>query len=61
MPTRRGFILKATEKAQASLKNGARTKKNNTLVSGSAGDEKNLHSGGRKFIFFLINIIDFLK
>ena len=27
-------------------------KKKNTLVSGNAGDEKNLHPGGRKFIFF---------
>ena len=25
--------------------------KNNTLVSGNAGDEKNLHPGGHKFIF----------
>ena len=27
-------------------------KKKNTLVSGNADDEKNLHPGGRKFIFF---------
>ena len=26
-------------------------KKNNTLVSGNAGDQKFLHPGGRKFIF----------
>ena len=30
-------------------------KKKNTLVSGNAGDEKNLHPGGRKFIFFQFN------
>ena len=33
-----------------------KAKKKNTLVSGNAGDEKNLHPGGRKFIF----LIDFL-
>ena len=27
-------------------------KKKKILVSGNAGDEKNLHAGGRKFIFF---------
>ena len=27
-----------------------KAKKKNTLVSGNAGDEKNLHPGGRKFI-----------
>ena len=37
-----------------------KSKKKYTLVSGNAGDEKNLHPGGRKFIF-LINFIDFLK
>ena len=26
-----------------------------TLLSGNAGDKKNLHPGGRKFIFFLID------
>ena len=26
-------------------------KKTNTLVSGNAGDEKDLHLGGRKFVF----------
>ena len=25
--------------------------KKNTLVSGNAGDEKNVHPGGRKFLF----------
>ena len=34
-------------------------KKKNTLVSGNPGDEKNLHPGGRKFIYFLISLIDF--
>ena len=29
----------------------AKKKKKNTLVSGNAGDEKNLHPGNRKFIF----------
>ena len=29
-----------------------RRPKTNTLVSGNTGDEKNLHPGGRKFIFF---------
>ena len=29
-----------------------RLKKKTTLVSGDAGDEKDLHPGGRKFIFF---------
>ena len=29
-----------------------RPKKKNTLVSGNAGDEKNLHPGGREFIYF---------
>ena len=33
-------------------------KKENTLVSGNPGDEKNLHPGGRKFIYFLISLID---
>ena len=28
-------------------------KKNNTLVSGNAGDEKNLYPGGRKFILLI--------
>ena len=28
------------------------TKKKNTVVSGNAGDEKNLHPGGHKFNFF---------
>ena len=28
--------------------------KNNALVSGNAGDERNLHLGGRKFIFLSI-------
>ena len=27
-------------------------KEKNTLISGNAGDEKNLHPGGRNFIFF---------
>ena len=30
---------------------------NNTVVSGNADDEKNLHQGGRKFIF-VINFPD---
>ena len=30
---------------------GQKKKKKNTLVSGNAGDEKNLHPGNRKFIF----------
>ena len=30
-------------------------KKKYTLVSGNAGDKKNLHPGGRKFFFFLID------
>ena len=34
--------------------------KDNTLVSGNAGDEKNLHPGDRKTIFF-INLIEFSK
>ena len=28
-------------------------KKKKTLVSGNAGDEKNLHPGSRKFIFLI--------
>ena len=32
-------------------------KRNNTLVSGNAVDEKNLYPGGRNF--FLINLIEF--
>ena len=28
-----------------------KAKKKNTLVPGNAGDEKNFHPGGRKFIF----------
>ena len=35
--------------------------KNNTLVSGNVSDEKNIHSDGRKLIYFLINLIEFLK
>ena len=35
-------------------------KKNKTLVSGNAGDEKNLHPGGHKKVFF-INLIEFFK
>ena len=38
-------------------KSGPKAKKNNTLVSGKAGDERNLHPGGRKKLFF-INLID---
>ena len=30
-------------------------KKNNTLVSGNAGDEKNLHPGSCKKIFYQLN------
>ena len=37
-----------------------KAKKKNTLISRDEGDVKNLHTGGRKFIF-LINIIDFFK
>ena len=32
--------------------------KKKILVSGNAGDEKNLYPGGRK-LFFLINLTDF--
>ena len=32
-----------------------KAKKNNTLVSGNAGDEKNLHSGDCKKIFCQVN------
>ena len=28
------------------------SQKSNTLVSGNAGEEKNLHPGGRNFFFF---------
>ena len=35
-------------------------KRNNTVVSGNADDEKNLHPGGRKFIF-LIDFPDLLS
>ena len=31
-----------------------------TLVSGNAGNDKNLHPGGRKFIFFN-NFVEFFK
>ena len=34
------------------------TKKKNTLVSGSAGDKKNLHPGGSN-LFIFINLIEF--
>ena len=33
---------------QNKLRQSNKTKKNYTLVSGNAGDEKNLHLGGRK-------------
>ena len=36
-------------------------KKKNTLVSGNASDKKNAHLGGRKFLFFLISLIEFFK
>ena len=36
-------------------RNMNQAKKKNTLVSGNAGDEKNLHPGDRKFIFFQFN------
>ena len=36
-----------------------RPRKKNTLLSGNAGDEKNVHLGGRKI--FLMNLIDFFK
>ena len=35
------------------IKNIRLGQKNNTLVSGNAGDEKNLHSGDRKLIFLI--------
>ena len=35
-----------------SKKISGRAKNKNTLVSGNAGDEKNLRPSGRKFIFF---------
>ena len=34
--------------------------KKDTIVSGNADEEKNLHPGGRKFII-LINLIEFFK
>ena len=34
---------------------------NNTLVSGNGGDEKNLHSDGRKKNKKIINLIEFFK
>ena len=37
-----------------------KAKKNNALVRGNAGDEKNLHPAGRKFIF-LTNLIEVLE
>ena len=37
-----------------------KAKKKNTLVSGNAGDEKNLHPGSRKFKF-LINLTEFYQ
>ena len=37
------------------------SQKSNTLVSGNAGEEKNLHPGGHNFFFFLISLIEFLK
>ena len=37
-----------------------KAKKKNTLVSGNAGDEKNLHPSGFTFVF-LINVIEFFK
>ena len=41
-------------------KSGPKAKKNNTLVSGKAGDERNLHPGGRKKLFF-INLIEIFQ
>ena len=37
-----------------------KAKKKSTLVSGNAGDEKNLLLGGHNFIF-LINLTEFFK
>ena len=37
-----------------------KAKKQNSLVSGNAGDEKNLHPAGRKFIC-LTNLIQFVN
>ena len=37
-----------------------KAKKKNALVSGNAGDEKHLYSGGFKFTF-LISLIDFFE
>ena len=42
------------------LPNYARPKEYNTLVSGNTGDKKNLHPGGRKYIFS-INLIELFK
>ena len=39
----------------------AGAKKKNTLVSGNASDEKNLHLGSYKLFFFLINLNEFFK
>ena len=33
------------------MSQNGQAKKKNTLVSGNAGDQKNLHLGGRKYIF----------
>ena len=38
------------EKQKMAIQHG--TEKKNALISGNAGDKKNLHLGGRKFIFF---------
>ena len=37
-----------------------KAKKQNSLVSGNAGDEKNLHPAGHKFIF-LTNLVQFVN
>ena len=52
------FQLLKREKSHVTQK--AYGQKSNTLVSGNADDEKNLHPGGRKKNFF-ISLIEFLK
>ena len=54
-----GLLLNVQKEIKHKLKL-LRPKKNNTLVSGNAVDEKNLHRDGRKKNFF-ISLIEFFK
>ena len=54
-------LVDAVQQKSSRLHAVSKAKKNNTLVSGNAGDEKNIHPDGRNFFqIFLPEIFSFL-